>query len=265
MIVGFVDVVRSTDSAEREGFPATLRMREQLRELADILGSIGPAETSRFVGERQGDGVVFAAPRALALTYLKEVVKTQMTTWLHEGWLPTRFSVGLAVASWDGEPWAAGSPFNGLDVTKSARLLEHCPTGGVVISRELHQLLREHAPELRVLFCEKIAEIQGFDQAETFWTLKSRQRGKRMSDAKVLAVVAGVLLLLGASAAGTWRTAFSLDSNVDQLRTADAAMQGLIWVLCESAPSCKDRNLDEPPYLKMLRDKARRARGTGER
>ena len=259
MIVGFVDVVRSTDAIEREGFPAILHLREQIRDLCEIVGTVGPPAAPRFVGERQGDGFMFAGPREHALAYLKEILKTQMTTWMHSAWMPMRFSLGLAVASWDGEPWAKGNAFNGRDVTLAARLLDHCEPGGVVIGKELHQLVWEHAPELRRLFCETVAVLQGFEQPEAYWALKNRQRGRRMSDAKVMAVVAGVLLLLGASAAGTWRTAFSIDASqaaaLDQARSAEGSMQALLWTLCESAPSCKARNLEEPPYLRMLREK----------
>ena len=62
-----------------------------------------------------------------------------------------------------------------------------------------------------------------------------------MSDATVMAVVAGVLLLLGASAVGTWRTAFSIDASQAARPGAERgeSIQALLWTLCESAPSCK--------------------------
>lgn len=274
MIVGFVDVVRSADAAEQGGFPATLRLREQLRELAEILGMVGPADSPRFIGERQGDGFAFAAPREHALTYLKEVVKVQMTTWMHAAWAPARISLGVAVASWDGEPWRPGSTFNGRDVTVVARLVDRCAPGGVVINRELQQLLWEHAPELRKLFVEQTAELQGFERPETFWVLRSLGRRRtRMGDKSLMAVVGGVLLLLAATAAGAWRTALLVEGDAtaaqaharDSLRVEES-VGALIWTLCETVPSCKDRNLEEPAYIRHLREKQRsRSQGAGPR
>ena len=283
MIVGFVDVVRSTDAAEREGFRATLRLREQLRELSEILGTVGPPVAPRFLGERQGDGFVFAAPREMALMYLKEVVKLQMTTWMHADWSPMRLSLGVGVGSWDGPPWVPGSTFNGRDVTTIARLLEQCRPGGVAVNRELHGLMWEHAPELRAMFCETVAALPGFETPETFWVLRDRRRRRGMESRMVGVVTVVALVLLAATTMGTWRAAIQAEAQYRDTMTwrgavgatlaastrsqeqLEGAIQALVWTLCETSDPCRGRNTDEPPYLKMLRDKARRSRGAGER
>ena len=56
MIVGFVDVVRSTDAIEREGFPAILRLREQIRDLCEIVGTVGPQRRRASSGSGRGMG-----------------------------------------------------------------------------------------------------------------------------------------------------------------------------------------------------------------
>lgn len=286
MIVGFVDVVRSTAAIELDGFRATLRIREQLHELTDMLGMIGPPPLAhghggpilepdgpgrgglelipmdcdqRFVGERQGDGFVFAGPRSSALIYLKEVLKIQMTTWMHAEWMPIRFSIGIATAMWDGEPWASGSTFNGRDVTIVARLLDQCPPNGVVINRELHKLLWEHAPELRTLFCEKSADIQGFDVSEIFWVHRSsRRKIDAMTPKIMMALLAGMMLLLATHVASSWHSSTQFKEQTTNMERLSGTIEALIWTLCETAPECKPSNVAEPPYMKIMREKFRK-------
>ena len=253
MLLGMLDAVRSTDRAEREGFAATERLQAQLHALSVLILRVAPTE--RWIGEFQGDGFAFAADERHALPLLVEFLKLQRESWTHPEWLPLRVSLALGAPIWQGPAWEPASTFTGRDVMLVARRLGACPPSGLVIDDSLQRRIREHQPALRALFVQREEEFQGVEGIERYWTMgevgQAVMNGTRglswATLGKAVAAAAVILLLSGM----VW-------ANNRQHERFEGALQALIWTFCESTPTCKARNIEEPSYLKLLREERRR-------
>ena len=252
MLLGVLDAVRSTDRAEKEGFAATERLQGQLQDLAALIKR--QTDVERWVGEFQGDGFLFAADEGYALPLLVEFLKLQREDFTHPDWLPLRVSLALGAPVWTGPAWAPTSTFTGRDVMLVARRLEVCPPGGLILDDSLHRRVREHQPALKSFFTQQDVTLQGVDGIERCWVMgevgQAVMNGKRglswTTLGKGLAVVTVVLLLSGM----VW-------ANQRQHERLEGALQALIWTLCESTPTCKAKSIEEPAYLRMLRQQQR--------
>ena len=254
MLLGMLDAVRSTDRAEHEGFAATERLQAQLQALSVLILRVAPTE--RWIGEFQGDGFLFAADEGHALPLLVALLTLQREPWAHPDWVPLRVSLALGAPVWQGPAWEPASTFTGRDVMLVARRLEVCPSGGLVIDDSLHRRLREHQPALRAMFVQKDEALQGVDGIERCWVMggevgQAVMNGTRglswATLGKAVAAAVAILLLSGM----VW-------ANNRQHERFEGALQALIWTFCESTPTCKARNIEEPSYLKLLREERRR-------
>lgn len=175
MIVCKFDAVRSTDALEREGHVVTERLRAQVASVAGRLLAVLPADAERFLGQRQGDGLLLGAPRRNSLPLLQAAMTLQeLPAWLAPSALPLRFSLGIVTVSWEGQEWGASSVPNGRGLTIVSRLMEQCPSGGIVINRDLHQIVREYGASVRDLFTPQTAELKGISEPEGYWLMVPR-------------------------------------------------------------------------------------------
>lgn len=181
MIIGKIDVVRSTIELDKRGHAVTVAIRAQIDALVDRLLTALPNERApnlpqRFRGERHGDGVMIGAPREHALVLLREAMTIRdEPPWQHPGWFPLRMAFGIATVSWDAEAFGKYSIPNGRDIVIVSRLLEtECPAGSIVINETLLRAVQEYDNALSHLFERRSAELRGIEGPQVYGIMPPR-------------------------------------------------------------------------------------------
>ena len=159
-IVGivFVDVANFTSFTADNGDKAALRMLSSLNEL--IHAAIKPAKGECV--KKLGDGFLLAFPSAsqavrgaLAIRAATKRKKTQVT---------------LRIAVHAGEPLVEQDDLLGHDVNLTARLLDHCDPGAIVVSGAAKELAEKRLKKVRFRD-HRVIKIRGLSTPVTVFSV----------------------------------------------------------------------------------------------
>ena len=159
-IVGimFVDVADFTSFTADNGDEAALKMLSNLNEL--ILAAIKPAKGECV--KKLGDGFLLAFPSAsqavrgaLAIRAATKRKKTEVT---------------LRIAVHAGEPLVEQDDLLGHDVNLTARLLDHCDPGAIVVSGAAKELAEKRLKKVRFRD-QRIIKIRGLSTPVTAFSV----------------------------------------------------------------------------------------------
>lgn len=157
----FVDVAGFTAYTERHGDDVAIELLSQLSDLVERKAVACKGQVVKGLG----DGFLIAFPSAsqavrgaLALRDGARNLK------LHGG-----RSVRLRIAVHAGEPLVEGDDLLGHDVNLTARLLDHCKPGEVVVSRTAKELAEKRLRKIS-FGRERRVKIRGLAGAKTIYT-----------------------------------------------------------------------------------------------
>jgi eukaryotic-like serine/threonine-protein kinase len=149
-IVGivFVDVAEFTSFTEERGDKEALKMLSKLNRL--IVTAINPSKGE--VVKQLGDGFLIAFPSASQAVRGATTIRTAMKK--------KELDIVLRIAVHAGEPLVEQDDLLGHDVNLTARLLDHCEPGKIIVSGAAKELAARRLKKVRFRD-ERVIKIRG--------------------------------------------------------------------------------------------------------
>jgi hypothetical protein len=164
-VVVFVDLTGSTRETQKRGaWRVESEIAARLDEI-ELAFKTGDPSARRY--NSAGDGFLMIGEDPVALLVAALLEQGRWTA-LRRG-LPARIAIGQGPIVWHGEPWVSDA--RGEIINFTARLLNVCPTGSVVLSDSVKESVQDR-PEVRGRLQRTEDHFKGIGE-RTYWVINT--------------------------------------------------------------------------------------------